>query len=163
MKVSKRQLLRIIREEAEAAAEEETETSGDGAEESSEESETTTEAALRRKVRAALMKESRHGLFGAIGFAGLGQTNGRDPAAGWGREHAKQVRRDSMAARGVRSKTQVIVKEDAGGDPKRVLYDTVIPALEDAGFTGLEAFKMLRKCANQMEDDFRAMFGPAGE
>ena len=138
MKVSKRQLLRIIREEADAV----------------------DEARLRRKIRSALMNESRAGLFGAIGFQGLGQTNHRDPGIGWGREHAQQVRRDSLAGRNQQKLNRRVVKEQAGGDAKNVLYKTVIPALEDAGFKGIEAFKMLRKVTQVMEDDLRAMLGP---
>lgn len=155
MKVSKRQLLRIIREEAEAAAEEE---AVEGAEE--EEADAVDEARLRRKIRSALMNESRAGLFGAIGFQGLGQTNHRDPGIGWGREHAQQVRRDSLAGRNQQKLNRRVVKEQAGGDAKNVLYKTVIPALEDAGFKGIEAFKMLRKVTQVMEDDLRAMLGP---
>ena len=155
MKVSKRQLLRIIREEAEAAAEEE---AVEGAEE--EEADAVDEARLRRKIRSALMNESRAGLFGAIGFQGLGQTNHRYPGIGWGREHAQQVRRDSLAGRNQQKLNRRVVKEQAGGDAKNVLYKTVIPALEDAGFKGIEAFKMLRKVTQVMEDDLRAMLGP---
>ena len=155
MKVSKRQLLRIIREEAEAAAEEE---AVEGAEE--EEADAVDEARLRRKIRSALMNESRAGLFGAIGFQGLGQTNHRDPGIGWGREQAQQVRRYSLAGRNQQKLNRRVVKEQAGGDAKNVLYKTVIPALEDAGFKGIEAFKMLRKVTQVMEDDLRAMLGP---
>ena len=148
MKVSKRQLLKIIREEAEAEAEDSgtSDDTTDDSEEGDEGGETTTEAALRRKIRAALIKESRHGLFGAIGFAGLGQTNKRDAAKAYHGTYAKTHKRK-------------LVKEEAGADPKRVLYDVVLPALEQSGFSGLEAFKMVRAVAEAMEADLKGMFG----
>ena len=155
MKVSKRQLLRIIREEAEAAAEEE---AVEGAEEGAEEeADAVDEARLRRKIRSALMNESRGaGLFGGIGFHGLGQTSTANHAKAYHGTYAttKQQRVIKPSSR------KRVVKEQAGGDAKNVLYKTVIPALEDAGFKGIEAFKMLRRVTQIMEDDLRAMLGP---
>ena len=158
MKLSKRQLLRIIREEAEAAVEEEAEASEDSAEDSAEESETTTEAALRRRVRAALIKESRGaGLFGGIGFEGLGQTNQRNAAKAYHGTYSNSRNQRVVSAPTRRNR---LVKEEAAGNPKDVLYKTVLPALEDAGFRGIEAFKMLRKVVQAMEADLQAMLGP---
>ena len=162
MKVSKRQLLRIIREEAEEAVDDMDMGDGgdDGAAEETEDTDTpdaTTEAALRRKIRAALLSESRGaGLFGAIGFEGLGQTARPDHARAYHGTYATTKNQKIIKP----ERRQRIVKEEAGGNPKDVLYKTVLPALEDAGFRGIEAFKMLRRVVQAMEDDLQAMLGP---
>jgi len=151
MRVSKRQLLRIIREEAEAA-EEAQPTDDDAAaasDDTEEEPDAKTEAAIRRRIRTALLSESRGaGLFGAIGFHGLGQTSKPDHARAYHGTYDK-------------SKKSRVVKEaaPASADPKRVLYDVVLPALEQSGFSGLEAFKMVRAVAEAMEADLKGMFG----
>jgi hypothetical protein len=160
MRVSKRQLLRIIREEAAAAddaAETESTDTDDADETSSTEDDdapvSVSEARLRRRVRRALrnqiLKESRGaGLFGAIGFEGLGQTNRANHARPYHGTYAT-------------TKKNRVVKEAAptGGDPKDILYNVVLPALAEAGFSGLEGFKMVRKVAEAMDADVKAMLG----
>jgi len=156
MRVSKKQLLRIIREEAAAAddAAETESTDTDDAEEtaSTEEDDapvSVSEAKLRRRVRRALqnqLKETR--LFGGIGFEGLGQTNRANHARAYHGTYS-------------RPRKNRVVKEaaPAGGDAKDILYNVVLPALAEAGFSGIEGFKMVRKVAEAMEADVKAMLG----
>ena len=157
MRVSKKQLLRIIREEAAAAddAAETESTDTDDAEEtaSTEEDDapvSVSEAKLRRRVRRALqnqmLKETR--LFGGIGFEGLGQTNRANHARAYHGTYS-------------RPRKNRVVKEaaPAGGDAKDILYNVVLPALAEAGFSGIEGFKMVRKVAEAMEADIKGMFG----
>lgn len=122
MEVSKRQLLRIIREEAEkaiaddAAAEEAT---PDEETDEKTDEETVSEARLRKYIRKALINESAVGLFGAIGFQGLGQTNHRNPGIGWGTDHAKKSNRRKPKQRG--NKVQFTVLENAISNAEKML------------------------------------------
>jgi hypothetical protein len=46
---------------------------------------------------------------------------------------------------------------------KRVLWDVLMPALNKAGYTGLEAFKMLREANDVMYSDAEAFFASPEE
>ena len=46
---------------------------------------------------------------------------------------------------------------------KKVLWGVIMPALEEAGYTGLKAFKALRDANHVLFHDGQCMFGPPEE
>jgi hypothetical protein len=59
----------------------------------------------------------------------------------------------------IKEESTRLLNEQAGGDTKRILYDVLIPALQNAGISGPEVIKTLHDAADLFEAEMREMFG----